>query len=77
MAKASRQTFKKRQREMAKKQKREDKAKRLAARKIGENGEVIAEEEVETVSAEPESMEKKPGLVVTVRTSRRPGPAGK
>ena len=77
MAKASRQTFKKRQREMAKKQKREDKAKRLATRKIGENGEVIEEEVVESTKAEPESMEKKPGLVVTVRTSRRPGQADK
>ena len=77
MAKASRQTFKKRQREMAKKQKREDKAKRLATRKIGENGEVVEEEKVESTQAEPESLEKKPGLVVTVRTSRRPGPSGR
>jgi len=37
MAKSSRQTFRKRQREIDKKKKKEDKAKRLAARREGEN----------------------------------------
>ena len=36
MAKSSRQTFRKRQREIDKKKKKEDKAKRLAARREGE-----------------------------------------
>ena len=35
MAKGNRQTYKKREREMAKKQKQEDKAQRMAARKAG------------------------------------------
>jgi len=39
MAKRSRQTFKKRQREMARDQKRKDKAKRIAERKTGETDE--------------------------------------
>lgn len=47
MAKRTRQTFKKRQREMAKKQKREDKAQRIAVRKADP-------------AAEPEEQAKKP-----------------
>jgi hypothetical protein len=62
MAKSSRQTFRKRQRELAKKQKKEDKAKRLAARRAGESDQSIEEM--------PDSTEKKkPGLVITVKTS--------
>lgn len=44
MGRSSRQSFKKRQREIAKKQKRQDKAKRLAARRSGDAGEESGEE---------------------------------
>jgi hypothetical protein len=61
MAKSSRQTFKKRQRELAKKQKSEDKAKRLAARR-GEEG---SEENPEGAAAKPvESDDGKPTLKI-------------
>ena len=43
MAKRNRQTFKKREREMAKKQKRQDKAERIAARKTGPSDEASDE----------------------------------
>ncbi len=45
MAKSSRQTFKKRQKEMAKKQKKEDKARRLAARRNGGQADDIEEKQ--------------------------------
>ncbi len=74
MAKATRQTFKKRQREMAKRQKREDKAKRIAARRAGPDSEDKPKED----DSVPADEEKKPGLVITVRTGRtRPEPGGK
>ncbi len=61
MAKSSRQTFKKRQRELAKKQKSEDKAKRLAARR-GDEG---SEENPEAAVAKPaEDEDGKPTLKI-------------
>ena len=44
MAKRNRATFKKREREMAKKQKRQDKAERIAARKANHTSEDDSEE---------------------------------
>jgi len=72
MAKATRQTFKKRQREMAKRQKREDKAKRIAARRAGPDSEDKPEED----GSVPADEAKKPGLVITVRTGRSNSPPG-
>ncbi|HUU03853.1 MAG TPA: hypothetical protein VM425_20625 [Myxococcota bacterium] len=61
MAKSSRQTFKKRQKEITKKQKKEDKAKRLAARR----GDPVSDEKVEgVVSASIESKDGKPTLKI-------------
>ncbi len=57
MAKSSRQTFKKRQKEMAKKQKKEDKAKRLAARRgvpdSDDNKEILASASIESSDGKP------------------------
>jgi hypothetical protein len=61
MAKSSRQTFKKRQRELAKKQKKEDKARRLAARREEGNSENNKEE---TGSRPAESNDGKPTLKI-------------
>jgi len=61
MAKSSRQTFKKRQRELAKKQKSEDKAKRLAARR----GDGVSEDQEEEVVPESaKSDDGKPTLKI-------------
>jgi len=61
MAKSGRQTFKKRQKEMAKKQKREDKAKRLAARR----GKTDTDEDKEKTEKEaPASEDGKPTLKI-------------
>ena len=70
LAKSSRQTFKKRQREMNKKQKKADKAKRLSARKGDEPG--VENEEPEEISKEI-GGEGKPKLKVFVRGSSRDG----
>jgi hypothetical protein len=56
MGRSSRQSFKKRQREIAKRQKKQDKAKRLAARKSGDAGEEPAEQR-SIVSEEPDDGE--------------------
>ena len=61
MTKSSRQTFKKRQRELAKKQKKEDKAKRLAARR-GDGSSDDKEEEVGSDSVG--SADEKPTLKI-------------
>ncbi len=68
MAKSNRQTFKKRQRESAKKQKKEDKSKRLAARRGDGSPEDPEEAKPETVKTEDGKMTLK---IVPVSGSNR------
>lgn len=59
MARRNRETFKKREREMARKQKKQDKAQRMADRKAGRSSSPLPEEEpsVQADSGAPFSSE--------------------
>jgi len=63
MAKSSKQTFKKRQREINKRQKKEDKAKRLAARRSQDSTNENSEMEMNS-SLSFKSKEEKPTLKI-------------
>ncbi|MBN2493206.1 MAG: hypothetical protein JXR96_01340 [Deltaproteobacteria bacterium] len=65
MGRSSRQSFKKRQRELSKKQKRQDKVARLAARRAGDTGD-------EEAAPAPEDPDGKPRLKIIVTG----GPSG-
>lgn len=74
MARRNRQTFKKRSREMAKKQKRQEKADRLAARKTGDPNDPAASNsdtpERSNPPADEERCETVGGMKVIVRRGK-------
>jgi hypothetical protein len=72
MARSGRQTFKKRQREMNKKQKKQDKAKRLAARKGDGSIEEEGKEEGAKVIDDTKDGKPKLKIMVVGKSSSRP-----
>ena len=72
MAKRNRQAFKKREREMAKKQKKQDKAERIADRKASRR----SEDDPEEVKPAPVDDADKPSTLLAVPVGRSaPAPA--